>query len=77
MKYILRLIVLPFIAGIALVTALKLFYVFNKDFLLYGGEMLTYRKDHTPDTIADIMNLLKDKLNSEQGVQVSDTSKAS
>jgi hypothetical protein len=76
MKYVLRLIVLPFIAGIALVTAVKLFYLFCHDFLLYGGEMVTYRKDHTPKTIGDIMNLLADKLNSEQGVKECDTTDA-
>lgn len=73
MKYLIRLIVLPFIAGIALVAAIKMFVLFNKDFLLHGGEMVTYRKDHTPTTIADILNLLKDKLNTDQNVQGSDT----
>jgi hypothetical protein len=68
MKYVIRIIVLPFIMGIALVTAIKMFILFNKDFLLYGGEMVSYRKDHTPTTIAEMLNFLKEKMNSEQGV---------
>jgi hypothetical protein len=75
MKYLIRILVLPFVAGIDLVTSVKLFFMFCKDFLLYGGEMMTYRKGHTPTTVADILNFVKEKMNSEQGAQASVASK--
>jgi hypothetical protein len=66
MKYLLRVIALPFIAAAALIGAVKMWVVVCKNFLLYGGEVVTYTKEHTPNTIGDLMNFLTDKLNSEQ-----------
>jgi hypothetical protein len=66
MKYILRTLALPFIAAVSLIGAIKMWIVICKNFLLYGGEVVTYTKAHTDHTIGDLMNLITDKFNSEQ-----------
>jgi hypothetical protein len=77
MKYVVRTIVLPFIATAAFVGALRLWLVLCKNFMLYGGEIVTFTKNHSPTTIVDLLNFLKDKLSSDQNVQGSDTTGAS
>jgi hypothetical protein len=70
MKYILRTIALPFIAAVALMGAIRMWIIVCKNFLLYGGEVVTFTKKHTDHTLADVMNFLTDKLNSEQDQQL-------
>ena len=60
MKIIKRIIVLPFVFGLLLVSAL--FYAFKRGFLFikHGGEFILYEKDEQT-TIDSIYNELKKK----------------
>jgi hypothetical protein len=63
--YIFRIIALPFVAGIAIISCLRLWFILCKNFLLYGGNLVAFTKEHTPTTLADILEFLKGKLNDQ------------
>lgn len=62
MKYIKRLLALPFLAGLILVSTLWKIAVELYLFVRFGGEFLRYSRDHDPKTFADILNKLDEKL---------------
>jgi hypothetical protein len=76
MKYVVRTIVLPFIATAAFVGVVRLWLVLCKNFILYGGEVVTFTKNHSATTIGDLLNFLTDKLQSEPKAEGSDTTGA-
>lgn len=61
MKYLLRILALPFIFGILFIKYFYFCFVECWLFLLYGGESIIYRKDYTPETIKDIFEYLKEE----------------
>lgn len=58
-KVALRLLVLPFYAGYFAIHLIKLLLVSMCDFLLYGGEMITYNKHMNLMTISKTYDLIK------------------
>jgi len=66
MKYILRLITLPFVAGIFTIsfstTLIIAFLVTLKNYMIHGIEIIPYSKRTNAKTIMDIYNLVEEKL---------------
>ncbi len=62
MKIIKRLLGLPFVLGIILVSELYRIPSMLYYFLRYGGEFLTYKQKDEHLYIADLMNKLDEKL---------------
>lgn len=60
MKYILRIINLPFILGILLVSYNYTVIKRTVLFLIYGGEWINYDKKHNKKTILDVYNKLNE-----------------
>lgn len=59
MKYLLRLLVLPFLFIILFVFLGKKLFVVLWYFLKYGGEVSTYGPDINPKTIADVYEIIQ------------------
>lgn len=62
MKYLLRLIALRFFMVVTLLGLLHYWIKYNWNFLLYGGEAITYSKNNTRKTVSDVYDLVKTKL---------------
>lgn len=60
MKYIKRLLILPFVVAIAIWALAYQFLNLIRDFMLYGGEFIAYSKSNT--TINDVYKKLEEKL---------------
>ena len=60
MKYILRILAVPFVFGIITIRAVYQIFYESCLFLLYGGEMINYREKNARKTIADIFQKLKE-----------------
>ena len=59
MKYLIRLITLPFVSGVLIIGLLYVFFLLLKNYISYGGEFITYTKEASPERIADIYKLIK------------------
>ncbi len=57
-KVALRLLVLPFYVGWVGIFTIRLFAVKIIDFLLYGGELITYNKTMNSKTIGETYDLI-------------------
>lgn len=58
----LKIISLPFVMCLFIISLAFMFLKMSYFHLKYGGEFIQYTKDHSPATIGDMMNLLKEKL---------------
>lgn len=71
MKYIIRLLVYPFVLGIFLASRIRDLFRFSYLWFLHGGEFLVYKQSDEPkifaDTIDKILNENRGTAQSEQG----------
>jgi len=66
MKFLLRLLLLPFISVVIIVAV---FYKVTKSlilFLLFGGEFIIYHNKNETKTIQDIYNLLEEQYKKQE-----------
>ncbi len=61
MKYILRILGMPFLLGLTIVSSSYRIVANMVQFIRFGGEFVVYKKD-SRKRIADLMNLLDEKL---------------
>jgi hypothetical protein len=59
MKYIIRILVLPFLACITSIGLIIWLFKYLYHFLLNGGEFIVYLDKNEPETIGKIYTLLK------------------
>lgn len=59
MKYIIRIMTLPFILGMTIIASIAFIFRICKFFMLYGGEWTSYQKDDLK-TIHEIYLKLKE-----------------
>lgn len=57
MKYILRILALPFVVGLSFIGLLKSLIDISIGFILHGGEFIKYAKN-TKKSIADVLDKL-------------------
>lgn len=60
MKYILRIIALPFLAIIVSIPLIKTWAILLYNFLRYGGEVISYHNKHQRATIHGIYSKLEE-----------------
>lgn len=65
MKYIKRLLTLPFMLCVVIVGYLFVLFKFSYYFMRYGGEVITYMRDDEPTLIRDIYEELVDRKESD------------
>jgi hypothetical protein len=58
MKYILRILALPFVVGLSFIGLLKSLIDISIGFILHGGEFIKYGKN-TRKSIADVLDKLE------------------
>lgn len=66
--FILRLLTLPFIIGLVLIYLIFQFFKIIYNFILYGGEFMTYYSKDQPKTMQNIYDELK-QLNNEYNIR--------
>jgi len=59
MKYIKRLIALPLMMVFILIPTISLYFLWLKNFMLHGGEFVSYTKKNERKRISHIYELLK------------------
>ena len=57
---LLRTLFFPFFFGMAFVSAFAIFFIWIKNFILYGGEAIAYSSKNEKKTIADVYYKLKE-----------------
>ena len=61
-KILLRLTTLPFYSVIVITRLVVIFFIHLYNFLVYGGEMITYNSKVNSHTILDVYNKMNERL---------------
>jgi len=58
MKYLIRIIALPFFAALVLIGTVRLYFGYLINFLRFGGESIVYTNSRNQATIQDVFDTL-------------------
>ena len=72
MKYLIRIIALPFFAALVLIGTIKLYFGYLISFLRFGGESIVYTQTRNQATIQDVFDALSKGIPVEVDRNISD-----
>lgn len=72
MKYLIRIIALPFFAALVLIGTIKLYFGYLINFLRFGGESIVYTNTRNQATIQDVFDALSKGIPVEVDRNISD-----
>lgn len=72
MKYLIRVIALPFFAGLVLIATIRLYFGYLINFIRFGGESIVYTQTRSQATIQDVFDAISKGIPVEIDRNISD-----